>query len=180
MWELDHKESWVVKNWCFWTVVLKKALESLLNSKDIKPVNPKLYPSWIFIGSTDAAAEAPIVWLHDVKSWLIRKEPWCWERFKARGEGDDRGWHGWMASPTQQTWAWASPRRWWTGKPGMLQSMGSQRVGHHWATEHHHHLHDNPILCPLLWESDIFVVFIFLSCIFKLFSQLFPSACKSD
>ena len=115
-------------------------------------------------------------WFKELTHW---KRP-CWEGLKAGGEGDDRGWHGWMASPTQQTWAWASPRRWWTGKPGMLQSMGSQRVGHHWATEHHHHLHDNPILCPLLWESDIFVVFIFLSCIFKLFSQLFPSACKSD
>ena len=64
------------------------------------------------------------------------KRPWCWARLKAGGEGDDRGWDGWMASPTRWTWVWASSRNWWwTGKPGMLQSMGSQRVGHDWATE---------------------------------------------
>ena len=63
------------------------------------------------------------------------KSPWCWERLKAGGEGNDRGWDGWMASPTQQTWVWVNPRSWWwTGKPGVLQSMGSQRVGHDWAT----------------------------------------------
>ena len=64
------------------------------------------------------------------------KRPWCWERVKAGGEGDDRGWDGWMVSLTQWTWVWANSRRWWrTGKPGMLQSMGLQRVGHYWATE---------------------------------------------
>ena len=64
------------------------------------------------------------------------KRPWCWERLKAGGEGDDRGWDGWMASPTQWTWVWVSSRSWWrTGRPGVLQSMGLQRVGHHWATE---------------------------------------------
>ena len=64
------------------------------------------------------------------------KGPWCWERLKAGRKGDDRGWDGWMASPTQWTWVWANSRRWWrTGKPGVLQSMGSQRVQHHWGTE---------------------------------------------
>ena len=64
------------------------------------------------------------------------KRPWCWERLKAVGEGDDRGWDGWLASPTQWTWVWTNSRRWWrTGKPGMLQSMGLQRVRHDWATE---------------------------------------------
>ena len=64
------------------------------------------------------------------------KRPWCWERLKAGGEGDDRGWDGWMASLTQWTWAWASSRRWWwTGRPGVLQSLGLQRVGQDWATE---------------------------------------------
>ena len=64
------------------------------------------------------------------------KRPWWWERLKTRGEGDDRGWDDWMASPTQWTWVWVSSRSWWwTGKPGVLQSMGSQRVGHDWATE---------------------------------------------
>ena len=63
------------------------------------------------------------------------KRPWCWERLKTRGEGDNRGEDGWMASPTQWTWVWANSKRWRTGRPGMLQSMGSQRVGHDWATE---------------------------------------------
>ena len=66
----------------------------------------------------------------------LMRRPWCWERLKAGGEGDDRGWEVWMASPTWWTWVWASSEsRWWTGKPGVLQSMGSQRVGHHWTTE---------------------------------------------
>ena len=75
MWELDHKESWVPKQWCFWTVVLEKTLESPLNCTEIRPVNPKGNQSWIFIGTTDADAEAPILWLSDVKNWLIGKDP---------------------------------------------------------------------------------------------------------
>ena len=73
MWELDHKEHWASKNWCFQTVVLEKTLESLLNSKEIKPVNPKGNPPWIFTGRTDAEAEAPIIWPPDAKSWLFWK-----------------------------------------------------------------------------------------------------------
>ena len=77
--------------------------------------------------------EALCVSGHRLTAW---KRPWCWERLKAGGEGDDRGWDGWMASPTQWTWVWASSRSWWwTGKPGVLQSMGSQRVGHDWPAE---------------------------------------------
>ena len=130
MWELDHKEGWALKNWCFQTVVLEKTLESPLDCKEIQSVNPKGNQSWIFIGRTDAEAETPILWQPDVKNW-----PWCWERLKA-GEGDDRGWDGWMASLTQRTWVWVSSGSWWwTGKPCMLQSMGSQRVGHDLATE---------------------------------------------
>ena len=75
MWELDYKESWAPKNWCFWTVVLEKTLESLLDCKEIKPVNPKGNMSWIFIGRTDAEAETPILWPPDVKSQLIWKDP---------------------------------------------------------------------------------------------------------
>ena len=75
MWELDYKESWVPKNWCFWTVVLEKTLESPLDCKKIQPVHPKGSQSWIFIGRTDAEAETPIVWPPDAKSWLIRKDP---------------------------------------------------------------------------------------------------------
>ena len=128
--ELKYKESWALKNWCFWTVVLEKTLESPLDCKEIKPVNPKGNLSWIFIGRIDAEADAPILWPPDAKSWLIWKRPRCWERLRSGGEGDDRGWDGWMASPspTQWTWVWASSRSWWwTGKPGVLQSMGSQK-----------------------------------------------------
>ena len=75
MWELDYKESWALKNWCFWTVVLEKTLESPLDSKEIQPVHPKGNQSWIFIGRIDAEAEAPIFWPPDVKNWLIWKDP---------------------------------------------------------------------------------------------------------
>ena len=136
MWELDYKESWAQKNWCFWTVVLKKTLESPLNSKEIQLFHPKGNQSWISIGKTDAEAETPILWPPDAKTWLIWKEPWCWKRLKAGGEGDDRGWDGWRASPTQWTWVWVdSGSWWWTGRPGVLWFMGSQRVRHDWATE---------------------------------------------
>ena len=74
MWQLDYKESWVLKNWCFWTVVLEKTLESPLDCKEIQPVNPKGNQSWILIGRTDAEAETPILWPPDVKNWLIGNE----------------------------------------------------------------------------------------------------------
>ena len=136
MWELDYKENWTLKNWCFWTVVLEKTLESPLDCKEIQPVHPKGDQFWIFIGRTDAEAETLILWPPDVKNWFIWKKPWCWERLREGGEGDDRGWAGWMASPTQWTWVWAgSGSWWWTGRPGMLRFMGSQRVGHDWPTE---------------------------------------------
>ena len=136
MWELDYKESWVLKNWCFWTVVLEKTLGSPLDCKGTQPVHPKGNQSWMFIGKIDAEAETPILWPPDVKGLTHWKRPWCWERLKAGGEGDDRGWDGWMASPTHWTWVWVnSGSRQWTGRPGMLQSMGLQRVGHNWVTE---------------------------------------------
>ena len=135
IWELDHKECWGPKNLCFWNVVLKNTLENPLDSKEIKPVNPKGNQSWIFIRRTDAEAEAPILWPPDAKNWHW-KRLWCWEGLGAGGEGDDRGWDGWMASLTQGTWVWASSGSWWwAGNPGMLQSMRLQRVGHDWVTE---------------------------------------------
>ena len=114
-------ESWtieaVLKNWCFYTVVLEKILESPLGCKEIQPVCPKGNQSWIFIGRTDAEAETPILWPSDVKNWLIWKDP---GGLKAR-EGEDGGWDGWMASRTWWTWVWAgSGSWWWTGRPGML------------------------------------------------------------
>ena len=110
MWELDHEEDWAPKNWCSWPVVLEKTLESPLDSKEIKPVSPKGSQSWIVIGRTDAEAETPLLWPPDVKEQTHWKRPWCWERLRA-GEGDDRGWDGWMASLTQWTRVWANPGR---------------------------------------------------------------------
>ena len=134
IWELDHKEGWAQKNWCFWTVVLEKTLESPLDCKEIQPVHPKGDQYWIFIGKTDA--EAPILWPPDVKKLTHWKRPWCWDILKAGGKGDDRGWDGWMASPTWWTWDWVNlGREQRTGQPGMLQSMQSLRVRHDWATE---------------------------------------------
>ena len=105
MWELDYKESWAPKNWCFWTVVLEETLESPLDCKKIQPVYPKGDQSWVFIGKTDVEVETPILWPPDAKSWLIWKDPEerPWEKLSAGGEGDNRGWDGWMASLTQ--WA---------------------------------------------------------------------------
>ena len=98
MWELDYKESWALKNWCFWTVVLEKTLERTLDCKEIKPVHPKGNQSWIFIGRTDA--EAPIFWPPDVKNWLLGKDPdtgkdW---RQEEKGTTEDKtvGWHHWL------------------------------------------------------------------------------------
>ena len=88
-WELDHKQGWVWKNWCFQTVVLEKTLENHLDSKEIKPVNPKWNQTWVWIGRTDAEAEAPILWPADAKSQLIGRLS-CWERLRAGGEGSDR------------------------------------------------------------------------------------------
>ena len=134
--ELDYKESWAPTNWGFWIVVWEKTLENPLNCKEIQPVHPKGNQSWIFIGKTDDEAEVPTLWPPGAKSWLIRKKPWCWERLKVGGKGDDRGWGGWMASPTWGTWVWVNSRSWWwTGRPGVLWSMLSQRVGHDWVTE---------------------------------------------
>ena len=135
MWELDYKESWVPKNWYFWTVVLEKTLESPLDCKEIQPVHPKGDQSWMFIGKTDVEAETPVLWPPYAKSWLTGKD-WCWEGLGAGGEGDDRGWDGWMASLTWWTWVWVNPGSWsWTGRPGMLQPTRWQRVRHDWATE---------------------------------------------
>ena len=122
MWELDYKESWVLKNWCFWTVVLEKTLESPLDWKEILPVNPKGNQSWIVTEKIDAQAETPIFWPPDAKSWLTGKDPDAGEDCR---EGDDRGRDSWMASLTQWTWVWGSSRSWWwTGKPGVVQSKG--------------------------------------------------------
>ena len=97
MWELDYKENWAPKNWCFWTVVLEKTLASPLDCKEIQPVHPKGNQSWLFTGRTDAEAETSVLWPPDAKNWLIWKGPDGWERLKAEGEGTTEdemfGWH---------------------------------------------------------------------------------------
>ena len=92
MWELDYKESWTLKNWCFWTVVLEKMLESPLDCREIQPVHPKGDQSWVFIGRTDAEAETPILWPPDAKSWLIWKDPDAGKE-KGTTENEMAGWH---------------------------------------------------------------------------------------
>ena len=126
MWDLDSKEIWAPKNWCFWTVVLEKTLESPLDCKEIQPVHPKGYQSWLFIGRTDVEVETAILWPPDVKSWLIWKDPDAGKYWGQEEEGtiEDEmvGWHQW-------TWVWVnSGSWWWTGRPGMLQFIGLQRV----------------------------------------------------
>ena len=133
MWELDCEEGWAPKNWCFWTVVLEKTLESSLNCTEIKPVNPKRNQSWIFIGRTDA--ETAILWPPDAKNWLIGKDPdagkdWRQEE-KGTTEDEMAGWHHPLdgyefeqapgVGDGQRSWACCSP---W-----------GHRVGRDWATE---------------------------------------------
>ena len=122
MWEVNHKEGWGLKNCCFWIVVLEKIPESPLDYKEIKPVNPNGDQSWIFSGRTDAEANTLAMWFKEPAQW---KRLCCWERLRVGGERDDRGWDGWMALPPQWTWVWVSSgSSWWTGRPGVPQSMG--------------------------------------------------------
>ena len=136
MWELNHKEGLSTEESMLSNCGAEDDCESPLDCKEFKLVHPKGNQSWIFIGRTEAEAETQILWPPTwCKELTYLKRPWCWERLKT-GEGDDRGWDGWMASPTPWTWVWVSSRSWWwTGRPGMLKSMGSQRVGHDWVTE---------------------------------------------
>ena len=130
-WTIKKAEHWRTDAFDLW--VLEKTLESPLECKEIKTVNSKENQSWIFVGRMNAEVEAPILRPPAAKNWLIGKDPDAGKDLKAGGEGDNRGWDGWMASPTQWTWVWASSgRRWRTGKPGMLQSTKSQRVRHDW------------------------------------------------
>ena len=136
MWELDCEEGCAPKNWCFWTVVLEKSLESPLDCKEIQPVHSEGDQPWNFFGRNDAKAEPPVLWPPHAKSWLIGKDSdavrdWGQEE-KGTTEDEMAGW----PALTWWTRVWVSSGSWWwTGKPGMLQSMGSQRVRHDWATE---------------------------------------------
>ena len=137
MWKLDHKECWAMKDWCFWIVVLEKTLESPFDCKEMKPVNPKRNQSWIFIGRTDAEAKDVVLWPPDAKSWLMRKDPdagkdWRQEE-KGPTENEMVGRHHWLKGHQfEQAPGQVKDRDAW---PGVLQSMGSQRVRHDWMTE---------------------------------------------
>ena len=130
-------------------MVLEKTLGSPLDCKEIQPVHPKGDQSWVFIGRTDVEAETNTLatWCEEL---IHLKRPWCWERLGAGGEGDDRGWDGWMASLTQWTWVWVkSGSWWWTGRAGVLWFMGLRGVGHDWETELNW-TEDCRLLCP--WD----------------------------
>ena len=129
MWELDCEESWAPKNWCFWTVVLEKTLESPLDCKEIQPVQSKGDQPWSSLEGLMLKLK-----LQYFGHLMQRVDP-CWEGLGAGGEGDDRGWDGGMASLTRWTWVWVNSRSWWwTERPGLLRFMGLQRVGHDWVT----------------------------------------------
>ena len=136
MWELDHKVGWVLKNWYFWIVVLEKTLESLLDSKEIKPVYPKGNKPWIFIGRPDAEAETPILWPPDVKSWLTGRDSdvgkdWGWEE-KVATENEMVGWHHWVnGHEFEQTPGDSKTRQ----ESLACCSLCGCRAGHSWATE---------------------------------------------
>ena len=129
MWELNYKESWALKNWCVWTVVLEKTLESPLDCKEIQPVHPNGDQSWVFIGRTDTKAETPILWPPDPKNQLIGKDPntgkdWGQEE-KGTTEDEMVGMHHWLT----QTWSWVdSGSWWWTGRPNVLWSWGCKEL----------------------------------------------------
>ena len=136
MWELDCKENWELKNWCFWTLGLEKTLESPLDCKEIRSVHPKGKQSWVFIGRTDVEVETPILRPPDAKSCLIWKDSDAGKDLRQEEKGNDRGRDGWMASPTQWTWVVVnSGSWWWTRRPGVPWSMELQRVGRDWVTE---------------------------------------------
>ena len=135
MWELDCEESWALKNWCFWIVVLEKTLESPLYCKEIQPVHPKGDQSWVFIGRTNAEAETPILWPPHAKNWLLGKDPdagryWGQEE-KGTTEDEMAGWHHWLDGHESE----------WT--PGVGDGHGGlvccdswgRKVGHDWVTE---------------------------------------------
>ena len=133
MWELDYKESWTLKNWCFWTVVLEKTLERPLDCKEIQPVHPKGDQSWVFIGRTDVEAETPILWPPDAKSWLIGKDPDAGkDSGQEKGMTEDKmvGWHHWLDG---HGFGWTPGVGDWQGGLACCSSWGSK--GRTWLSD---------------------------------------------
>ena len=135
MWELDCEEGWAPKNWCFWTMVLERLLRvpwtaRRSNQSILKEISPGCSLEGLML-------KLKLQYFgHLMRTVDSDERLWCWEGLGAGGEGNNRGWDGCMASSTQWTWVWVnSGSWWWTGRPGMLQSMVSQRVGHDWATK---------------------------------------------
>ena len=142
MWELYPLvmygcESWTVKKAQCWRIDAFElwCWKRPLDCKEIQPVDSEGDQSWVFFGRTDAKAEAPVLWPSHVNSWLIGKDSDAGRGWGQKEKGMT-GWVGWMVSPTRWTWVWVNSESWWwTGRRGVLQFMGSQRVGHDWATE---------------------------------------------
>ena len=135
MWELEYKESWALKNWCFWTVVLENTLESPLDCKEIQPVHPKgdhslgvQWKDWCWSWNSNTLA----IWWEELIHW---KRPWCWEGLKAEGKGADWGWDGWMASPTRLRWVWVSPGSWWWTRVGWPAAVHGVTMSQTWLSD---------------------------------------------
>ena len=127
MWELDYKESWALRNWCFWTMVLEKTLDSPLDCMEIQPVHPKGNQSWSHLKDWCWNSNTSATWLEEIRRADSFEQTLMLGKTEDGRWRDDRGWDGWMASPTRWTWVRVSSRNWWwTGKPGVLQSMGLQ------------------------------------------------------
>ena len=135
MWELDCKESWVLKNWCFWTVVWRRLLRVTWtarrsNQSILKEISHECSLERLML---KLKLQTSATWCEELTNL---KKPWCCERLKVGGEGDNRGLDVWMTSLTQWTWVWVnSSSWWWTGRPSVLQFMGSQRIRHDWAAK---------------------------------------------
>ena len=145
----NHKKLIEIFNLGFWTVVLEKTPESPLGCKEIQPVHSKGDQSWVFFGRNDAKAETPVTLATSYEELTHWKRLWFWEGLGAGGKGDDRGWDGWMASPTRWTWVWVNSGSWWW--TGRQRFTGSQRVGHDWATE----LNGTDTLLTKSWKAAV-------------------------
>ena len=157
MWVLDHKEGWALKNWCFWSVVLEKTLESSLDCKQIKSVLKEISPEYslerLMLKLNLQSFGHMMRWANSLEKTLILG------KIEGRRGRDDRGWDGWMASLTQWTWVWASSgRQWRAGKPGVLQPMGSQRVGPDWETEQ-----QQRVYVMFFWNLEFILLFFDIS-----------------